>query len=128
MPPQVATVIAMANPQLRERLKAELVEHGIMAQTPADIHDLTRVLDTCELGTVPRRCVLVLDEAFIFPHVYEECARIQAASRLPLTVLLLVEPRTRTRWDWTGVDHILKLPMNASAIACRVVDSLAAQE
>lgn len=122
----VATVIALANPDLRERLQAVLCAEGVVARIPGNLDDLTRFLGNCAAGAGHHRCVLVIDEAFIFPHVYEECARIQAVSQLPLTVLLLVEPRTRTRWDWHGVDQILRLPMGAKEIACRVVGSLAA--
>ena len=68
-----------------------------------------------------------MEEAFIYPHVYEECAHIKAASRQPLTILLLVEPRTRTRSDWKGADHILRLPMPAHEIATRTLEFLRAE-
>lgn len=93
---------------------------------PRDLEDLTRLLLEGEQLSTKHRAVLALDEAFIYPHVYEECERIKLASPAPLTILLLVEPRTRTRADWMGADRILRLPMSADRIAASVVAALAA--
>jgi hypothetical protein len=81
------------------------------------LDDLIKYLKT-ESGTDGRcESVLVLDEAFIFPHVYEECVSIKAAAGMPLRILLLVERRTRTRWDWNGADRILRMPATVEAVA-----------
>ena len=92
---------------------------------PRDLEDLTRFLAVGEKNSTEEKIVLAMDEAFIYPHVYEECKHIKLASPRPLTILLLVEPRTRTRSDWMGADRILRLPMSASRIAARVVAALA---
>ena len=117
-------VIALANPQLRRRLVALLQGQGRAVGTPQDLEELARLLAERPENEPQHETVLVLDEAFIYPHVYEECARIKAHSRQPILVVLLVEPRTRTRSDWAGADHILRLPMQADEIADRTVDFL----
>ena len=120
-------VIALANPHIRTRVVAVLRTLGVAMHTPHNLEELTSYLVSEAEGEPWRRRVLLLDEAFIYPHVYEECSGIKAAAQVPLTVILLVEPRTRTRWDWSGVDQVLRLPMNVEEIADRAVGSLAAQ-
>jgi len=85
--------------------------------TPQGLEELTRLLSERPENEPQHETVLVLDEAFIYPHVYEECAHIKAVSRQPLTIVLLVEPRTRTRSDWNGADYILRLPIHVDEIA-----------
>ncbi|MCY4436489.1 MAG: hypothetical protein OXE05_04055 [Chloroflexi bacterium] len=119
-------IVALANPQLRTRLVDALQTQDKTAHTPRDLPDLLKLLVNWEEDEPQLPRVLVLDEAFIYPHVYEECVRIKALSRLSLTVVLLVEPRTRTRSDWMGVDRILRLPMRVEEIvenAVRVLES-----
>ncbi len=117
MPELPALVVAIANPRLRTRLTAELRARGAAVRTTRDLEDLTRLL-AAETADAPGSArVLVLDEAFIYPDVYEECARLKAASRLPLAIVLLVEPRTRTRSDWHGVNHVLRLPVTVYELA-----------
>ena len=121
-------IVALANPSLRERLVGTLQAQGFTPETPRDLEDLRRDLEEAGADDDPEPSrVLLLDEAFIYPHVYEECSGIKAAAQVPLTIILLVEPRTRTRWDWNGVDHVLRLPMNVEEIAGRAVGSRAAQ-
>ena len=117
MPELPALVVAIANPRLRTRLIAELRARGALVHTTRDLEDLTRLL-AAEPAEAPGKArALVLDEAFIYPDVYEECARLKAASRLPLAIVLLVEPRTRTRSDWHGVNHVLRLPVTVNELA-----------
>ena len=120
-------IVALANPQLRIGLVAAIQAQDRTACIPRDLPDLLRLLVNWEVAEPQMPTVLVLDEAFIFPHVYEECARIKAMSRVLLTVVLLVEPRTRTRWDWMGVDRILRLPVSVEEIAGNAVRVLEAQ-
>ncbi len=117
MPKDIDIIVALANPQLRKGLVDVLQACDRLAQTPHDLQDLSRLLVDREVDEPQTRLVLVLDEAFIYPHVYEECARIKACTGLLLTIVLLVEPRTRTRSDWRGVDRILRLPMGVEEIA-----------
>ena len=120
-------IVALANPQLRTRLVDALQAQDKTARTPRDLPDLLKLLVNWEEDEPQLPRVLVLDEAFIYPHVYEECARIKSMSRVLLTVVLLVEPRTRTRSDWMGVDRILRLPMRVEEIAENAVRVLEAQ-
>ena len=120
-------IVALANPLIRTRVVAVLRTLGVAVHTSHNLEELTSYL-VSEVNDEPEpRRVLLLDEAFIYPHVYEECSGIKAAAQVPLTIILLVEPRTRTRWDWSGVDQILSLPMNVEEIVGRAVGSLAAQ-
>ena len=91
-----------------------------------DLADLQGLLAKRTGGEDSPHSVLVMEEAFIYPHVYEECAQIKATHRQPLTIVLLVEPRTRTRSDWRGVDHILRLPLTAHEIATHTLAVLGA--
>ncbi len=118
---QVDIIVAIANPQLRMRLAVELQTRGAVVHTVRGLEDLTRFLSAEAEGAPGSGYVLALDEAFIYPHVYEECARIKAMARVSLTIVLLVEPRTRTRWDWNGVDEILRLPAAVADIADRAL-------
>ena len=117
-------IIAIANPQLRTRLLGLLEAQTVATQAPRDLADLLRLLKKPSRDERHAPSVLVLDEAFIYPHVYEECTHIKAVSRQPLTIVLLVEPRTRTRSDWNGADHILRLPVHVDEIAERAVGLL----
>ena len=121
MPAQPDIVVAVANPRLRARLTAELRARGAAVRTTRDLEDLTRLLAVPPPESPGSARVLVLDEAFIYPDVYEECARLKAASRLPLAIVLLVEPRTRTRSDWHGVDEIIRLPATAAHVAAHAL-------
>ena len=124
MPEQPAIVVAVANPRLRTSLTAELRARGAAVHTTRDLEDLTRLL-AAELEESPGTGrVLVLDEAFIYPDVYEECARLKAAARMRLAIVLLVEPRTRTRSDWHGVNHVLRLPVTVNELADCVLGAL----
>ena len=114
-------VVALANPALRKQVVGDLQAQNIAVYVPGDLACLTEYLAAVEVNARP---VLVLDEAFIYPDVYDECVRLRAASRAPLTVLLLVEPRTRTRWDWKGADVVLRLPLDAAHIAEQAVAAL----
>ena len=96
----------------------------VATHVPRDLQDLLGLLEKRSRGETCMHSVLVLEEAFIYPHVYEECVHIKAASRQPLTILLLVEPRTRTRSDWNGADYTLRLPKPAHEIADRAVGLL----
>ena len=96
----------------------------VATHVPRDLQDLLGFLEERSRGETCMHSVLVLEEAFIYPHVYEECVHIKAASRQPLIILLLVEPRTRTRSDWNGADHILRLPVHVDEIAERAVGLL----
>ena len=127
MQESVDIIVALANPQLRTRLIEALQTQDKTARTPRDLPDLLSLLVNWEVDEPQLPRVLVLDEAFIYPHVYEECARIKSMSRVLLTVVLLVEPRTRTRSDWMGVDRILRLPMRVEEIAENAVRVLEAQ-
>ena len=118
------TIIAMTNPQLRAGLIEKLAARKVATHVPRDLQDLLGLLEERSRGEADMHSVLILEEAFIYPHVYEECVHIKAASRQPLTILLLVEPRTRTRSDWNGADHVLRLPMPAHEIADRAVGLL----
>lgn len=111
------TIIALANRNLRIKLERTLHSLGFTAELPRDLHEVVTSLAARDRILCQEAILLVLDEAFIFPDVYEECAHIKAASQQTLTIVLLVEPRTRTRSDWMGADHILRLPMQASEIA-----------
>ena len=120
-------IIAIVNPRLRPKL-VEMLEAQELATTAAvDLVDLQGRLAERSSKEGPTRSVLVMEEAFIYPHVYDECVHIKAASRLPLTIVLLVEPRTRTRADWNGADHIFRLPMQAREIVTRTLDVLGAE-
>lgn len=121
MPKSIDIIVAIANPQLRTRLVAELHARGAAVHAVRDLEDLTRFLSAEAEDAPGSGYALALDEAFIYPHVYEECARIKVAARVSLTIVLLVEPRTRTRWDWNGVDEVLKLPATADDIAVRAL-------
>lgn len=101
-----------------------LAAQAVAAHAARDFADLLDFIAKPSREEAQRPRVLVLEEAFIYPHVYEECAHIKAASRQPLTIVLLVEPRTRTRSDWMGADHILRLPMPAGEIAARALEAL----
>lgn len=120
-------IVAIANPQLRTRLVGLLEAQAVATQTPRDFEDLLGCLVERSRDERHSCNALVLEEAFIYPHVYEECANIKAVARQQLTILLLVEPRTRTRSDWRGVDHVLRLPMRAEEIAARILEVLRAQ-
>ncbi len=118
-------LVALANPHLRRKLVSVLQAHGLGIHIPHDLDDLKRLL-VGEGGCVsPKGSVLVLDEAFIFPHVYEECERFKAAAQKPLTIVLLVERRTRTRSDWNGADRILRLPVTGEEVGSHVLAALA---
>lgn len=127
MQESVDIIVALANPQLRSRLVEALQTQDKTARTLHDLQDLLSLLINWEVDEPQMPKVLVLDEAFIYPHVYEECARIKSMSRVLLTVVLLVEPRTRTRSDWMGVDRILRLPMSVSEIAGNAIRVLESQ-
>ena len=127
MPKDIDIIVALANPQLRKGLVDVLQACDRLAQTPHDLQDLSRLLVDREVDEPQTRLVLVLDEAFIYPHVYEESARIKACTGLLLTIVLLVEPRTRTRSDWRGVDRILRLPMGVEEIAGSAIGVLEAR-
>ena len=120
-------IIAIANPQLRRKLIETFDAQGGATTTAVDLADLLGLLAKRSNEGDRTGGVLIMDEAFIYPHVYEDCAHIKAASRQPLTIVLLVEPRTRTRSDWMGADHILRLPMQAREIATRTLAVLRAE-
>lgn len=101
-----------------------LEAQAVATQAPRNLEDLYGLLAQRSRDEMHPRSVLVLEEAFIYPHVYEECAHIKAVSCQPLTIVLLVEPRTRTRSDWNGADHILRLPMHVDEIVDRIVGFL----
>ena len=122
-----AIIIAVANPQLRTRLVGLLDLQAVVTWEPRDIEDLFGLLAKRSRNEEQMCNALVLEEAFIYPHVYEECAHIKEVARQPLTILLLVEPRTRTRSDWRGVDYVLRLPMRADEIAARTIEVLRTQ-
>ena len=122
-----AIIVALTDPALRARVVCALRAIGMAIHVPGDLAELTGCLAALGRGeTAPKR-VLVLDEAFIYPDNYEGCARLKAAAQAPLAVVLLVEPRTRTRWDWNGVDIVLRLPLDAAGIAEQAEAALAAR-
>ena len=124
-PNGLGLLVALANPHLRGKLVAALQSRGLDVHVPHDVDDLTRLLVREDGSVSPKGSVLVLDEAFIFPHVYEECERLRAAAQMPLTIVLLVERRTRTRSDWIGVDRILRLPVTVEEVSSQVLAALA---
>lgn len=124
---RIDIIIAIANPRLRLELVGTLDARKVATTVVRDLADLLGLLDERSNDEDRTHSVLIMEEAFIYPHVYEECALIKADSPQPLKIVLLVEPRTRTRSDWRGVDHILRLPMPAREIATRTLDALSAE-
>ncbi len=121
-----AAIVAQTDPALRRRVVCALRAIGMAIYVSGDLAELAGYLAALGGGEPAPKRVLVLDEAFIYPDNYEGCARLKAAAQAPLTVVLLVEPRTRTRWDWNGVDMVLRLPLDAASIAERAESALAA--